>query len=66
MDLPPLGDYEQLGGSHPRPWASGTVVHGSGVLDDLVAGIARHRDGSTQHYWARLAQARRQSAAFPG
>jgi hypothetical protein len=54
MDLSPLGDYEQLGGSHPRAWASGTVVHGSGVLDDLVAGIERHRDGSNWHYSARL------------
>jgi hypothetical protein len=41
--MPPLGDYEQLLQSRARPWSAGTVVHGSNVLDDLVAGLTRHR-----------------------
>jgi len=55
MDIRPLGDHEQLLKSTPRPWGFGTVVHGSGVLDDLVAGLARH--GSTDwtgEFWRRL------------
>jgi len=55
MNLRPLGDYEQLLGSTARPWSAGTVVHGSGVLDDLLAGLARHigTDWSAE-YWRRL------------
>ncbi|MEJ3741750.1 hypothetical protein WEI85_00410 [Actinomycetes bacterium KLBMP 9797] len=55
MDMRPLGDYEQLLGSTAQPWSGGTVVHGSGVLDDLLAGLARHgsTDWSTEH-WRRL------------
>jgi hypothetical protein len=40
--MPPLGDYKQLLQSGARPWSAGTVVHGSNVLDDLVAGLTRH------------------------
>jgi hypothetical protein len=55
VELRPLGDYEQLLASASRPWGAGTIVHGSGVLDDLVAGIERHRDTDwTSEYWQRL------------
>jgi len=55
MNLRPLGEYEQPLGSTARPWSAGTVVHGSGVLDDLLAGLARHisTDWSAE-YWRRL------------
>jgi hypothetical protein len=54
MDYRPLGDYEHLLVSRPHEWANGTVVHGSGVLDDLVAGIEKHISTSTDGYWSRL------------
>ncbi|MPZ26515.1 MAG: hypothetical protein GEV12_08665 [Micromonosporaceae bacterium] len=55
MNARPLGDYEQLLRQTARTWAAGTVVHGSGVLDDLVAGINRHRNTDwTSTYWRRL------------
>lgn len=53
MDFKPLGDYEELLRSAPAGWGSGTVTHGSGgvVLDDLIAGIQRHRETATAGYW---------------
>jgi hypothetical protein len=55
MEMRPLGDYDQLLRTTPRPWASGTVVHGSKVLDDLAAGIKRHCDTDwASEYWRRL------------
>jgi hypothetical protein len=51
----PLEDYEQFLSSESRVWGGGTVVHGSRVLDDLVAGIERHRDTDwSEKYWHRL------------
>ncbi|MER6809949.1 hypothetical protein ABT299_11770 [Spirillospora sp. NPDC000708] len=54
MEIPPLGDYAQLLKSEARPWSAGTIVHGSKVLDDLVAGLERHTrtDWTTKH-WQR-------------
>lgn len=54
MEIPPLGDYAQLLKSEARPWSAGTIVHGSKVLDDLVAGLERHTntDWTTKH-WRR-------------
>lgn len=55
MDLRPLGDYEHLPRSGARTWSAGTVAHGSGVLNDLLAGVERHRDTDwTAEYWQRL------------
>lgn len=55
MDLRPLGEYEQLLRSGPHGWTAGTVVHGSRVLDDLVAGIEKHRATDwREEYWRRL------------
>jgi hypothetical protein len=54
MEIPPLGDYEQLLKSRARPWSAGTVVHGSKVLDDLVDGLVRHSSTDwTAEYWRR-------------
>jgi hypothetical protein len=54
MEMPPLGDYEQLLKSRARPWSAGTIVHGSNVLDDLVVGLARHSSTDwTTEYWRR-------------
>jgi hypothetical protein len=62
MNARPLGEYEQLLRSTARPCNHGTIVHGSGVIDDLVAGLARHRTTDwTNAYWRRLAP---QSAAL--
>src|SRR5262245_12008294 len=55
MDPGPLGDFGQLIQSAARTWIAGTVVHGSGVVDDLLAGIERHRDTDwTAEYGRRL------------
>ena len=55
MNMRPLGDYEQLLRSTARSWSAGTVVHGSRVLDDLLAGIEQHRSTNwTAEYWRRL------------
>jgi hypothetical protein len=55
MNPRPLGDYEQLLPSTAQTWIAGTVVHGSGVLDDLVAGMQRHLTVDwTEEYWRRL------------
>jgi hypothetical protein len=54
MEYRPLGDYEHLLVSRPHPWGNGTVVHGSGALDDLTAGIEKHIATSTEGYWRRL------------
>lgn len=55
MNLPPLGDYEQLLQSTAQDWAAGTVVHGSRVVDDLIAGLAHHTSIDwTGEYWRRL------------
>jgi hypothetical protein len=53
--MKPLGAYSPLLASTARPWAAGTVIHGSNVLDDLVAGLRQHlaRDW-TASYGRRL------------
>jgi hypothetical protein len=58
MERRPLGSYDQFGAPGPQDWTSGTVIHGSGVVDDLVSGIAAHRDRDwTGEYWRRLGPA---------
>jgi hypothetical protein len=55
MSMRPLGDYERLLRSTARAWGAGTVVHGSGVLDDLAAGLEQHANTDwTAQYWRRL------------
>ena len=55
MNMRPLGDYERLLRSTARAWGAGTVVHGSGVLDDLKAGLEQHATTDwTAQYWRRL------------